>query len=91
MTLYGNSLNPPTSVKFQQIQERTLRAAFKSSTESYSVLSQNSLPPYPAPKMTTRDCHFDVKSQERPSAVLHFGVMSENYYKGYNLAEKCQL
>ena len=80
MTLYGNSLNPPTSVKFQQIQERTLRAAFKSSTESYSVLSQNSLPPYPAPKMTTRDCHFDVKSQERPSAVLHFGVMSENYY-----------
>ena len=85
MTLYGNSLNPPTSVKFQKVQERT------SGTESYSVLSQNSLPPYPAPKMTTRDCHFDVKSQERPSAVLHFGVMSENYYKGYYLAEKCQL
>ena len=78
MTLYGNSLNPPTSVKLEQIQERALRAAFKSSIEPYSVLSQNSLPPYPAPKMTTRDSHFDVKSQERPSTALHLGVMSEN-------------
>ena len=75
MTLCGTTVNPPTSLKLEQIQERALRAAFKSCTESYSVLSQNSRPPFFAPKMTTRDCHFDVQSQERPSTALHFIVI----------------
>ena len=75
MTLCGTTVNPPTSLKLEQIQERALRAAFKSSTKSYSVLSQNSRPPFFAPKMTTRDSHFDVQSQERPCTALHFIVI----------------